>query len=79
MKYKLLSAGNPYKCIIRSFLAAGFEETEGDDWNVCWGFPKKGIKSLSKYHKVNHFPGCWHIGRKDFLWRNLVKYRRKYP
>lgn len=34
---------------------------------------------MNKYQKVNHFPGCWNLGRKDWLWRNLVKYKRKYP
>lgn len=57
----------------------GFQETDGGDFNVCWGFTQKSIKSFCKYQKVNHFPGCWNLGRKDLLWRNLVKYKRKEP
>lgn len=28
---------------------------------------------------MNHFPGCWQLGRKDYMWKNLNKQRRSYP
>ena len=36
-------------------------------------------KKLIGKQKINHFPGCNHLGRKDFLWRNLSKLKRKFP
>jgi tubulin polyglutamylase TTLL4 len=33
------------------------------------GTPKKNfVKKLNKFQKINHFPGCWELGRKDNLW-----------
>lgn len=34
---------------------------------------------MNRYQKINHFPGCWNMGRKDLLWLNLSKFKRKYP
>jgi len=34
---------------------------------------------MDKNQKMSHFPGCWYIGRKDFLWRGIHKIRRSFP
>ena len=34
---------------------------------------------MNKFQKMNHFPGCWSLGRKDNMWRNLNKLRRSHP
>jgi tubulin polyglutamylase TTLL4 len=34
---------------------------------------------MNKFQKMNHFPGCWHLGRKDYMWKNLNKQRRSFP
>ena len=34
---------------------------------------------MNKGQKINHFPGCWYIGRKDFLWRGINRMRRAHP
>src|SRR5690606_16008241 len=26
-----------------------------------------------------HFPGCWQLGRKDNLWRNISRLKRQFP
>ena len=33
--------------------------------------------ALNPFQKINHFPGTWHIGRKDMLHRNLQRMRRE--
>lgn len=33
---------------------------------------------MTKFQKINHFPGCWSIGRKDNLWRNISKFKRHH-
>ncbi|XP_051880741.1 tubulin polyglutamylase TTLL4 isoform X2 [Pristis pectinata] len=45
------------------------------DWLGCWGHHMKSplFKTLREYQKLNHFPGSFQIGRKDRLWRNLLK------
>lgn len=34
---------------------------------------------MNRYQKMNHFPGCWQLGRKDYMWKNLNKQRRAFP
>jgi tubulin polyglutamylase TTLL4 len=34
---------------------------------------------MHKYQKMNHFPGCWTLGRKDYMWKVLNKMKRKFP
>lgn len=67
-------------CITKTFEMAGFKRTEGSSWNSFWGKPKHDrVKEMNKYQKTNHFPGCWHLGRKDNLWRNLSRMKRQHP
>uniref|UniRef100_A0A8C5U291 Tubulin tyrosine ligase like 4 n=1 Tax=Malurus cyaneus samueli TaxID=2593467 RepID=A0A8C5U291_9PASS len=46
-----------------------------NDWLGCWGphMRSPGFKSIREHQKLNHFPGSFQIGRKDRLWRNLLK------
>ena len=45
------------------------------DWAATWGKSMKPqqFRMMKEDQKVNHFPGTFHIGRKDRLWKN---YRR---
>ncbi|NXQ35467.1 TTLL4 polyglutamylase, partial [Alaudala cheleensis] len=49
--------------------------TKSNDWLGCWGHHMKspGFKAIKEHQKLNHFPGSFQIGRKDRLWRNLLK------
>ena len=67
-------------CVMKSFEYAGFKLTSGNNWNALWAKPKQDrIKDMNRYQKVNHYPGCWQLGRKDNLWRNLSRSKRKFP
>ncbi|NWW31079.1 TTLL4 polyglutamylase, partial [Panurus biarmicus] len=48
---------------------------KSNDWLGCWGHHMKspGFKAIKEHQKLNHFPGSFQIGRKDRLWRNLMK------
>ncbi|NXU18053.1 TTLL4 polyglutamylase, partial [Pardalotus punctatus] len=48
---------------------------KSDDWLGCWGPHMKspGFKAIREHQKLNHFPGSFQIGRKDRLWRNLLR------
>nr|XP_041573545.1 tubulin polyglutamylase TTLL4 isoform X4 [Taeniopygia guttata] len=48
---------------------------KSSDWLGCWGHHMKspGFKAIREHQKLNHFPGSFQIGRKDRLWRNLLK------
>ena len=78
--YDLRYKAPTISCVSRTFETSGFKKTEGPSWNVLWGMPKYDrIKEMNKYQKTNHFPGCWEVGRKDGLWRNLSKMKRQFP
>ncbi len=34
---------------------------------------------MKRFQKINHFTGCWNLGRKDYMWKHLNKQRRSYP
>jgi tubulin polyglutamylase TTLL4 len=78
--FKVTDSAVSYNCFINAFLTAGFEQTSRETFNVVIsGVPKPDfIRELSPYQKTNHFPGIWQLGRKDNLWRNMLKMRRKF-
>ncbi len=80
LKYKITDSVCVYNCIKSALRAAGFAETEGSSWNVLWSSPlqPETLRNFSKYQRCNHFPGTWQLGRKDNLWRNMSRMRRKY-
>eukprot|EP01028_Stygiella_incarcerata_P011758 TRINITY_DN682_c0_g1_i1.p1 TRINITY_DN682_c0_g1~~TRINITY_DN682_c0_g1_i1.p1 ORF type:complete len:743 (-),score=169.19 TRINITY_DN682_c0_g1_i1:2257-4239(-) len=70
-----------YPVLKNAFKRAGFRPVkEGDTFNCLWGrhLSAEEYASLKKYQKTNHFPGTWAIGRKDNLYRNLYKMKRKF-
>lgn len=75
--------GSEYKCIVNSLEYNGFRKCEsGPEWKVYFdikGTKLRKIEHMSRGQKINHFPGCWYIGRKDFLWRGVNKMRRSHP
>lgn len=62
------------KVIRRVLRNSKFELVEnGKSWIGYWGKHLKAgnYAKLKSMQKVNHFPGCFTIGRKDRLWRTL--------
>ncbi|XP_077553749.1 tubulin monoglutamylase TTLL4-like [Haemaphysalis longicornis] len=62
--------------IRQTVVRSGFRLTrDGPYWNGTWG---KHIKcftfaEIKGFQKVNHFPGSFHLGRKDKLWLNVQR------
>jgi tubulin polyglutamylase TTLL4 len=55
---------------------------DGNDWIVYFdisGTRLRALEGMNKFQKLNHFPGCWNLGRKDYMWKNLNKQRRSHP
>ncbi|XP_010007970.1 PREDICTED: tubulin polyglutamylase TTLL4 [Nestor notabilis] len=48
---------------------------KSNDWLGYWGHHMKSpsFRTIKEHQKLNHFPGSFQIGRKDRLWRNLLK------
>ncbi|CAJ0931373.1 unnamed protein product, partial [Mesorhabditis belari] len=61
--------------VMRNSLAASHFKVvdESLQWIGYWGRHLKSVqyKTLKPIQKVNHFPGAFHIGRKDRLWLHL--------
>ncbi|NWV79142.1 TTLL4 polyglutamylase, partial [Dasyornis broadbenti] len=51
------------------------DSKKSNDWLGCWGPHMKSpsFKAIKEHQKLNHFPGSFQIGRKDRLWRNLLR------
>lgn len=65
---------------MKAFEENGFTATDEGDWNAQWSLPKKDkVRTMNQFKKFNHFPGCWNLGRKDFMWRCLNRAKRRSP
>jgi hypothetical protein len=69
-------------CVKNPFFNAGFTRVHEDKygkangaWNAAWckHQTNEQFSALTRFQKVNHFPGSWCIGRKDRLLRTLCK------
>lgn len=68
-------------CFMSAFKHAGFKLTNSSiNFNVAISrVPKpEFLKKFNHCQKINHFPGIWAIGRKDNLWRHVLRQRRKF-
>ncbi|CAL1281319.1 unnamed protein product [Larinioides sclopetarius] len=69
--------------IRQTVLKIGFSFVEADtteDWIGTWGkhLKNSSFKRIKHFQKVNHYPGGFHLGRKDRLWENYRKMVSKY-
>ena len=48
-------------------------QLKGWGFNVFWGHHLKEhqLQKLGPHQYVNHFPGSYTLGRKDYLWKNI--------
>ena len=71
-----LSEPMKYNNIIRS--------TIFDNTNLIWKLLKHEkmypiLRSLNRYQRYNHFPCTWQLSRKDNLYNNFIKMKKKFP
>ncbi|KAL7078412.1 hypothetical protein ACQ4LE_001981 [Meloidogyne hapla] len=65
-----------------SLLTSHFKLVEEDQfWFGYWGRHLKSAQyqTLKPCQKVNHFPGAFHLGRKDRLWLHLFDMMQRFP
>eukprot|EP00899_Mesostigma_viride_P010233 jgi/Mesvir1/19210/Mv11519-RA.4 len=79
-RLRLKITGICAKVVRDVFKAAGFQTTDGDSWNVLWSGALKGddYRGFNPFQKVNHFPGTWELGRKDKMYRNVARMKRRH-
>lgn len=80
-RYKFTKKTPVYNCVVNSLEHASLKSTESKlKSNIILSAlsKNKSLKYLNRYQKHNHFPGSWHLGRKDSLWRNIWKKKREF-
>ena len=68
------------KQVVRGLKMSVSRDGQGD-WDLTWTDCAVNAETLSRmkpYQKINHFPGMFHLSRKNYLARNLIKMRKKY-
>lgn len=68
-------------CLCGAFKRSGFKRLlKGNSYNVFWGHHLKEhqLQKLDMRQLVNHFPGSYGLGRKDYLWRNISRMARRH-
>ena len=81
LKPLLFRSDKNINCITGAFKRTGFRRlVKGNSFNVYWGhhLKEKGFSKLGPSQHVNHFPGSYGIGRKDYLWKNLSRQLRQH-
>ena len=71
-----LSGPMKYNQIVRSKLFA--------NTNLIWKLLQKEkmyllLRKLNKFQRYNHFPIAWQLGRKDNLYQNYEKMKKRFP
>ena len=78
---KISESTHIYNSVVNSCKNAGFYLTDvGKEFNLLWTGATKieVLKLMNKFQKVNHFPGSYNLGRKDLMWKNVSKMKRKF-
>jgi tubulin polyglutamylase TTLL4 len=81
LRYKVSEGQSVYNAVANTLKRAGFKQTSTETcWNIRWGrhLQAEEYRELKPFQKLNHFPGTWHLGRKDLLAKNIAKSRRMY-
>ena len=73
--------------LIENFLERGWVEADEDDenWNIYWAdvntvrkiFNGKTFLKLGDHQIINHFPNYYELTRKDYMVKNLKKYKKQ--
>uniref|UniRef100_A0A7E4W376 ATP-grasp domain-containing protein n=1 Tax=Panagrellus redivivus TaxID=6233 RepID=A0A7E4W376_PANRE len=71
---------NPMRTALRQnhFSIEAMEENE--QWLGYWGrhWKTDEYHTMSENQKVNHYPGSFHLGRKDRIWTHMVEFMRRF-
>ena len=82
MSFYISDRTHIYNAVVNTMKVNGFDLLErGQDFNLIWtGYTQlDDILPLNRYQKINHFPNSVHLGRKDLLWKNILRLKLKYP
>lgn len=58
------------------------KNTDTLNWDLMWtdnAVQPEQLSKMAQHQKINHFPGMFCLSRKNYLGRNLMKMRKKFP
>eukprot|EP00929_Paragymnodinium_shiwhaense_P096941 TRINITY_DN5869_c0_g1_i2.p1 TRINITY_DN5869_c0_g1~~TRINITY_DN5869_c0_g1_i2.p1 ORF type:complete len:695 (-),score=158.93 TRINITY_DN5869_c0_g1_i2:161-2245(-) len=80
--YSHTDAVHEYNAVINIMRQGGLYRVKADTnrWLVMWSNhpPPEVLQAMKPQQRTNHFPGSWHLGRKDRLWQNISRMQRKF-
>lgn len=78
--FKVTDTTHIYNSVVNSMKANGIRivSPTTSKWNVMWtGITRTDyLKDASKFQRINHFAQSIQLGRKDLLWKNVLRMRR---
>ena len=78
--FKVTETTHIYNSVVNTFKVNGVRIVSPNTfkWNVMWtGVTRNDyLQNAAKYQKINHFPQSFYIGRKDLMWKNIVRMKR---
>ncbi|CAE7656939.1 Ttll5 [Symbiodinium sp. CCMP2456] len=82
MFYSHTDAIHQYNAVINILRYGGLfrVRAETNRWTVLWSLhpTPDQLRRFSPVQRANHFPGSFHLGRKDLIWRNLAKMQQRF-
>lgn len=82
MYYSHTDAVHEYNAVINSLRQGGLYRVKSENrrWSLLWSNhpPPELLRAMKPHQKTNHYPGSWHLGRKDLLWRNVSRMHRRF-
>jgi len=79
--YSHTDAVHEYNAVVNTLRLGGLYRVRSDNrrWCILWSShpPPELLHVMKPSQKTNHFPGSWHLGRKDLLWRNIARMQRR--
>lgn len=80
--YSHTDAVHEYNAVINIMRQGGLYRVKADTgrYLLLWGHHPSAdqLKQLKPKQRTNHFPGSWHLGRKDALWKNISRVQKKF-
>eukprot|EP00931_Biecheleriopsis_adriatica_P089693 TRINITY_DN63782_c0_g1_i1.p1 TRINITY_DN63782_c0_g1~~TRINITY_DN63782_c0_g1_i1.p1 ORF type:complete len:663 (-),score=155.24 TRINITY_DN63782_c0_g1_i1:50-2038(-) len=82
MFYSHTDAIHQYNAVINILRHGGLfrVRAETNRWTVLWSLhpTPEQLRKFSPVMRANHFPGSFHLGRKDLIWRNIAKMQQRF-
>jgi len=80
--YSHTEAVHEYNAVINILRQGGLYRVraDGQKWSLLWSShpSPETLRQFRPVQRTNHFPGSWHLGRKDLIWRNISRMQRRF-